>query len=50
MKNDTECVVCYKIVCGRCQWEPDDIELLAIRQGTLTHCPKCGWSPADTGS
>jgi hypothetical protein len=44
MKKE-DCVVCFKIVCRNCQWEPSDEEVIQIQAGKLTACPQCGWVP-----
>lgn len=43
--SDTNCEVCFKIICKSCGWEPNKKEVEAIQSGVLTNCPECGWSP-----
>jgi predicted nucleic acid-binding Zn-ribbon protein len=43
--NQSNCEICYKIVCRGCGWEPSEREVLLIQQEELTICPHCGWSP-----
>jgi DNA-directed RNA polymerase subunit RPC12/RpoP len=45
-ENQINCEICYKIVCRKCGWEPDDMEVSLIQKEELTACPLCGWMPA----
>ncbi len=42
---DNNCVDCYKIICQKCKWEPNEQETQLIRAGEIKKCSKCGWSP-----
>lgn len=48
MQNEnlnSNCEVCFKIICKLCGWEADKNEVEAIQSGVLENCPECGWNP-----
>lgn len=45
MTEDKNCTTCFRIACKQCEWVATEEEVIAIQQGNLTACPKCGWKP-----
>lgn len=45
-QGKNSCEICYKIVCRKCGWEPNDNEVSLIQSGVIEACIVCGWSPA----
>ncbi len=47
IKIMNDCDKCYRIICRSCQWEAVDADVIAIKIGSLTNCPNCGWKPGE---
>lgn len=47
MKEEKQCIECYKIRCKQCGWEACDADVKRIQKKELTACPVCGWRPEE---